>query len=149
MRLRDVLIYCGIKPKSAGAQHVCFAGVAGELPKGKDGSYGTSVPFDKAMDPSQDIMIAWKQNGLYLEPDHGFPVRIIIPGYIGGRMVKWLSTITVTAEESDNFYHFKDNRVLPIGITAESADKEGWWYVALDVIEGIRLATDLLSPFIP
>ena len=52
-------------------------------------------------------MIAWKQNGLFLEPDHGFPVRIIIPGYIGGRMVKWLSTITVTADESDNEYHFK------------------------------------------
>ena len=101
------------------------------------------------MGPSQDVMLAYEQNGEKLTPDHGFPLRLVIPGYIGGRMIKWLNEISVTAEESDNFYHFKDNRVLPIGITAESADKEGWWYVALDVIEGIRLATDLLSPFIP
>ena len=49
MRLRDVLVLAGIKPKSAGAAHVRFAGVAGELPKGSDGSYGTSVPFDKVL----------------------------------------------------------------------------------------------------
>ena len=32
--------------------------------------------------------IAWAMNGLPLEPDHGFPVRVIIPGQIGGRSVK-------------------------------------------------------------
>jgi DMSO/TMAO reductase YedYZ molybdopterin-dependent catalytic subunit len=35
---------------------------------------------------------------------------MIIPGFIGGRMVKWLSEITVTEKESDNFYHYHDNR---------------------------------------
>jgi nitrate reductase (NAD(P)H) len=35
---------------------------------------------------------------------------MIIPGFIGGRMVKWLSEITVTEKESDNFYHYYDNR---------------------------------------
>jgi nitrate reductase (NAD(P)H) len=34
----------------------------------------------KAMDPSQDILIAYMYNGQMLSPDHGFPVRIIIPG---------------------------------------------------------------------
>lgn len=53
------------------------------------------------------------QNGRWLTPDHGFPVRIIIPGFIGGRMVKWLSEITVESAESQNHYHFFDNRVLP------------------------------------
>lgn len=36
------------------------------------------------------LQVAYKQNGRWLEPDHGFPVRMIIPGHIGGRMVKWL-----------------------------------------------------------
>ena len=35
--------------------------------------------------------MAYKQNDRWLTPDHGFPVRMIIPGHIGGRMVKWLT----------------------------------------------------------
>ena len=38
--------------------------------------------------------VAYKQNGRWLTPDHGFPVRMIIPGHIGGRMVKWLTVRT-------------------------------------------------------
>ena len=45
--------------------------------------------------------------------DHGYPVRVIIPGWIGGRMVKWLTKIIITDKESDNYYHFFDNRILP------------------------------------
>lgn len=41
-------------------------------------------------------------NGLALEPDHGFPVRLIVPGQIGGRMVKWLTRIEVSATESSH-----------------------------------------------
>ncbi len=40
-------------------------------------------------------------------------------------MVKWLQEITVTPVESDNFYHFHDNRVLPPGIDQERAKAEG------------------------
>jgi hypothetical protein len=61
----------------------------GELPKGDDGSYGTSVTWVKAMDPASDVILAYKQNGRLLTPDHGYPLRLIIPGYIGGRMIKW------------------------------------------------------------
>ncbi len=65
------------------------------------------------------------QNGRWLTPDHGFPVRIIIPGFIGGRMVKWLEEITVTETESQNHYHFFDNRVLPSHVDQDLANKEG------------------------
>jgi nitrate reductase (NAD(P)H) len=51
--------------------------------------------------------------------------RIIIPGYIGGRMVKWLSEISVTKEESTNYYHFFDNRVLPSHVDEKLALEEG------------------------
>lgn len=47
---------------------------------GKDGSYGTSVERYKALDPASDIILAFKQNGRLLTPDHGYPLRIIIPG---------------------------------------------------------------------
>ncbi len=70
------------------AKHICFAGPKGELPKGTDGSYGTSILLSYAMDPANDVLIAYKQNGRWLTPDHGFPVRTIIPGE-GHAMLLW------------------------------------------------------------
>jgi nitrate reductase (NAD(P)H) len=52
-------------------------------------------------------------------------VRVILPGHIGGRGPKWLCEISVTRTESDNFYHYYDNRVLPSHVDAELAEKEG------------------------
>ena len=100
-------------------------GPKGELPQGSDGSYGTSVSWHKAMDPAGDVILAYKHNGRLLTPDHGFPIRVIIPGYIGGRMVKWLEEISVVSSESDNHYHYHDNRVLPSHVTEELAKTEG------------------------
>ena len=51
--------------------------------------------------------------------------RIIIPGFIGGRMVKWLSEITVTDHESTSYYHYFDNRVLPSHVDEKLAMEEG------------------------
>jgi nitrate reductase (NAD(P)H) len=90
---------------------VHFTGPKGELPKGSDGSYGTHLTLSHAMDPSMDVLIAYKQNGQFLHPDHGFPCRMLIPGWIGGRMVKWLSHIHVSDKHSDNWYHERDNKV--------------------------------------
>jgi DMSO/TMAO reductase YedYZ molybdopterin-dependent catalytic subunit len=72
-------------------------------------------------------MVAFEQNGEPLQPDHGFPLRLIIPGWIGGRMVKWLSEIRVSATPSENHYHFNDNRILPPEVDAERATAENWW----------------------
>ena len=47
---------------------------------GDDGSYGTSIERYKALDPASDIILAFKQNRRLLTPDHGYPLRIIIPG---------------------------------------------------------------------
>ena len=49
----------------------------------------------------------------------------MLPMGAGGRMVKWLEEITVAPEESQNFYHFHDNRVLPPGVDQEKAKAEG------------------------
>ena len=75
------------------------------------------------MDKSNDVILCWEQNGQRLQADHGFPLRIIIPGFIGGRMVKWLKEIKVSDACSDNHYHFKDNRVLPVNVTPEQAPR--------------------------
>ena len=57
------------------AEYVRFRGPKGELPKGADGTYGTSLAMHKCLEDGHDIIVAWKQNGKLLTPDHGFPVR--------------------------------------------------------------------------
>mmetsp|Transcript_41391 Transcript_41391/g.100458 ORF Transcript_41391/g.100458 Transcript_41391/m.100458 type:complete len:814 (-) Transcript_41391:553-2994(-) len=140
--LRDVLLKAGVKKPADGANHVCFLGVE-NMPKGR---YGTSINWFTAMDPACDVMLAYEQNGERLTPDHGYPLRLIIPGYIGGRMIKWLSEITVTTEESDNFFHYNDNRVLPEHVTAEIANAEGWWYKPDYIINELNINSAIASP---
>lgn len=122
--LHYLLKRCGIYSRKKGALNVCFEG-AEDLPGGGGSKYGTSIKKEFAMDEARDIILAYMQNGQVLCPDHGFPLRVIIPGFIGGRMVKWLKRIVVTTKESDNYYHYKDNRVLPSHVDAELANSEG------------------------
>ncbi|KAG8464526.1 hypothetical protein KFE25_009894 [Diacronema lutheri] len=145
-RLADLLRAAGVRDDPEGKLHVHFRGPTGELPKGDDGSYGTSIPLHRALDPANDVLVAWEQNGRALTPDHGFPVRLIIPGYIGGRMIKWLAHIEVAPAESSNFYHFMDNRVLPVGVTPESATAEGWWYKPEYIINELNTNSAMASP---
>ncbi|KAJ4804639.1 Nitrate reductase [Rhynchospora pubera] len=123
-RLYDVLKKCSIMSQKAGAIHVCFEG-AEDLAAPGVSNYGTSVRRETAMDPSRDIMLAYMQNGELIAPDHGFPVRIIVPGFTGGRSVKWVKRIVVSTKESDNNYHYRDNRLLPSHVDSELATAEG------------------------
>ncbi|KAJ5806597.1 nitrate reductase (NADPH) niaD or niiA-Penicillium chrysogenum [Penicillium pulvis] len=106
------------------AKYVCMEG-ADKLP---NGYYGTSVKLNWAMDFNRGIMLAHKMNGEDLRPDHGRPLRAVVPGQIGGRSVKWLKRLIVTEAPSDNWYHINDNRVLPTMISPEmSATSTEWW----------------------
>jgi nitrate reductase (NAD(P)H) len=144
--LRDLLIASGVTEPSEAAQHVWFRGPLGELPKGDDGSYGTSIPLCMALDPACDVMVAFEQNGERLAPDHGFPLRVIIPGWIGGRMVKWLSEVCVRATPSTNHYHFNDNRILPPEVDAERAAAENWWIRPEYIFNELNINSAVRSP---
>jgi nitrate reductase (NAD(P)H) len=111
------------KPKR-GARYVCMEG-ADKLP---NGYYGTCVKLNWALDPNRGIMLAHKMNGEALRPDHGKPLRVVVPGQIGGRSVKWLRKLTITEGPSENWYHIYDNRVLPTMVSPEeSASELKWW----------------------
>ncbi|MCO8145318.1 sulfite dehydrogenase [Rhodovulum tesquicola] len=56
-------------------------------------SNGRSIPLDKALD---DCLVAFKANGEALRKEHGYPVRLVVPGWEGNLWVKWLRRIEVT-----------------------------------------------------
>lgn len=82
-----------------------------------EGKYQTCLPLDYALDRGNDVLLAYEMNNTPLPADHGFPVRLMIPGYVGGRSVKWLARIWISTEENTSYYHIWDNRVLPPFVT--------------------------------
>ncbi|MCT4577648.1 sulfite dehydrogenase [Donghicola sp.] len=58
-------------------------------------SNGRSIPMEKALD---DVLVAFKANGEALRKEHGYPVRLVVPGWEGNMWVKWLRRIEVTTQ---------------------------------------------------
>jgi sulfite oxidase len=116
VRLRDVLM--SVRPRK-GARHIAFMG-ADEIDKaGKRIGFGASVSVEKAMRP--ETILAYEMNGVPLEAIHGFPLRAVVPGYVGARSVKWLTTITAQHDASDNFYQAKSYKTFPPDVTSKDA----------------------------
>ncbi len=62
-----------------------------------EGGVSRPMPIDKALDP--DTILAYHMNGDKLPPDHGYPFRLIVPGWIGTNSVKWVGEIVAATEE--------------------------------------------------
>jgi sulfite oxidase len=103
-----------------GAEHVAFLGLDEVHKEGQHFHYGSSIPLTRAQQP--DVLLAWEMNGEPLPPEHGFPLRALVPGWIGARSVKWLSQITVQHEPSDNWYQQRAYKVFPPHVDKDSAD---------------------------
>ncbi|GMH62686.1 hypothetical protein TL16_g03529 [Triparma laevis f. inornata] len=59
-----------------------------------------SIPRHKVDDEEGDVILAYKMNGGEIPRDHGYPVRLIVPGYVGVRNVKWLKKVWFGEEVS-------------------------------------------------
>jgi sulfite oxidase len=127
--LADVLALAGPLRDAA---HVGFDG-ADMCPEAKPAQrFGGSIPLDKARRP--EVLLAWAMNDAPLAPVHGAPVRVVVPGYIGARSVKWLERIDVRAEPWPGYFQHVVYRLLPeddtpgpgkgmpLGIVALNAD---------------------------
>jgi sulfane dehydrogenase subunit SoxC len=81
--LRTLLNEAGLKPEGTWV-----------YVEGADASSnGRSIPMEKALD---DVLVAFRANGEALRKEHGYPVRLVVPGWEGNMWVKWLRRIEVT-----------------------------------------------------
>lgn len=119
VRLFDVMQAAGVLK---GAAHVAFLGADRIEKHGEVIGLGGSIPLEKAFHP--DTLLAHAMNGEPLLPTHGFPLRALIPGYIGARSVKWLTQIIVQREPSDNYYQAHAYRLYSASADPDNLDVE-------------------------
>ncbi|CAF3522276.1 unnamed protein product [Rotaria socialis] len=108
VKLRDLLESFGLDKEG---EHVQFWGLDCDT---SQRCYGASIPMEKAL--SEDVLLAYEMNGELLSSDHGYPLRVIVPGTIGARSVKWVNRIIVSDKEADSHWQMSDYKILPPSI---------------------------------
>jgi sulfite oxidase len=106
--LADVL---GLAEPLGDAWHVGFEGadLCTEVEPAE--RFGGSIPLDKAL--RSEVLLAWAMNGEPLAPVHGAPLRVVVPGYIGARSIKWLQRIELRSEPWSGHFQQVAYRLVP------------------------------------
>jgi DMSO/TMAO reductase YedYZ molybdopterin-dependent catalytic subunit len=94
------------------AVEVIFTGLDRGIQGEVEHLYERSLPLEEAR--REEVILAYAINGQPLPPQHGFPLRVIVPGWYGMTHVKWLQAITVVAEpftgwQQDVAYHVRES----------------------------------------
>jgi DMSO/TMAO reductase YedYZ molybdopterin-dependent catalytic subunit len=116
--LRDLLDQAGVL---SGAARVRLHGVD---------NYTDTIPLEKAMQST--TLLAYEMNGVPLADRHGYPLRVIVPGYFGEKNVKWLTRIEVTDANAKGFYEAQGwgpNFIVPTRSRIDVPDD--WVFVSL------------------
>jgi len=92
------------------AVEIAFIGADRGFDRGHEHAYGRSLERNVAS--SEDVLVVWAMNGAPLLPQHGFPLRLIVPGWYGMASVKWLNRIEVLDRPYDGYqqavgYHYR------------------------------------------
>lgn len=114
--LADVLRRAGLKPT---ARHVAFRGLDVVPPGALE--FIRSIPIEKAMD--RGTLLATKMNDSPLTPSHGFPVRAMVPGWIGSASIKWLQEIRVLSHEFHGFYMDPGYRIPAASFSGSESER--------------------------
>ncbi|EGX56508.1 nitrate reductase (NADH) [Streptomyces zinciresistens K42] len=98
--LRLLLAEAGVAPD---AVDVVFTGADHGVERGVEQDYRRALPLRVAAGGDPEVLVAYAMNGGPLPPQHGHPLRLVVPGWYGMAHVKWLREITVAAEPFTGF----------------------------------------------
>lgn len=139
-RLYDVLRDAGMTEEMAQekVRHVVFEA----YDEGADGSpYGASIPVEKGFNPFGDVLLAYEMNGETLPRDHGYPIRVVVPGVVGARNVKWLNRIVLSPEESTSHWQQNDYKGFNPGVDWDTLD-----YSKAPAIQNMPVTSQICEP---
>jgi sulfane dehydrogenase subunit SoxC len=106
--LRPLLEEAGVEDD---AVELVFAGADRGIQGEVEHDYERSLPVADAM--RDEILLAYEMNAAPLPPQHGYPLRLLVPGWYGMTSVKWLTRITAVAEPFEGFqqmvYRFRQH----------------------------------------
>ncbi|WP_254507524.1 molybdopterin-dependent oxidoreductase [Anatilimnocola floriformis] len=146
--LSEVLAAAELQP---GAKHIWLEGL--DPIKEKDGSeapFGGSIPLEKALAKNGDnlpSLLTHTMNDKPLTPEHGAPLRLIVPGYIGARSVKWLAKIIVSDKPSPNHYLAEAYKVIQTDDKEEAAKANPIYEFPFNVAIGLANGAKLKPGF--
>jgi len=92
-----------------GTVEVLFTGLDRGIEGGDEQAFQRALPLDEAM--RDEVLLAYEMNGAPLPPQHGFPLRLVVPGWYGMTNVKWLSRIEFLAEPFSGYQQSWSYRV--------------------------------------
>lgn len=107
--LRHLLERAGLLDE---AIEISFIGADRGFDRGHEHAYGRSLTREVAL--SDDVLVVWAMNGAPLLPQHGFPLRLVVPGWYGMASVKWLNRIEALAEPYDGFQQVSTYMYRPV-----------------------------------
>ena len=116
VRLCDVLEFAEVDDS---ATDVAFLGLDQVQLDSEETQFGGSITMRKAL--ASETLLALEMNGEPLSPLHGFPLRVVVPGFIGARSVKWLSEIVVQNAPSTNYFQAIAYRLFDPAVRLETA----------------------------
>jgi sulfite oxidase len=126
-RLADVLRAAGADERED--RHVAFTSCDTMPCERQVVPYQVSIPMHKAL--AREVLLAWAMNGEALSPEHGFPLRVVVPGYAGVRSAKWVAGVTVRDSAADSPIQQHDYKLVPPHMTEQTVD----WDAGLTINE--------------
>lgn len=148
VKCRDVLRTCGVDvdgialgEKPLPAKYLRLTGHDAD----ETGSnFGVTIPLEKAIDPFGDVILAMTMNGEALPADHGFPVRVLVPGFAGVRNCKWLAKMELVDDLHESHVDTHTDEVIyppdmnfeddlaKVSLTGGSVQRAGRWEAKQD-----------------